>query len=227
MGRTAPPSARSAWDLVIFDCDGVLVDSEPIANEVLQEALLGLGIRLGIDEVVETFVGKTIPQCVGTIQALLGRPPPAGFFDSWRAMLYARFRERPVRAVPGVEAVLDALDVPTCVVSNGPILKMQTTLGVTGLLPRFAGRLFSPDSGLAGKPRPDLFLAAAAAAGADPRRTAVVEDTATGAIGARAAGMTVFGYVGGLYADADALAAAGARLFGDMRELPPLLNDGG
>jgi HAD superfamily hydrolase (TIGR01509 family) len=226
MHGAARPRAGAAWDLVIFDCDGVLVDSEPIANEVLQEALRGLGIRLGLDEVVETFVGKTVPQCVDTIETLLGRPPPADFFESWRALLYATFRERPVRAVAGVEAVLDGLDVPTSVVSNGPLVKMQTTLGVTGLLPRFAGRLFSPDSGLPGKPRPDLFLAAAAAVGAKPGRTAVIEDTATGALGARAAGMTVFGYVGGRYADPDALTAAGARLFGDMRELPSLLDGG-
>lgn len=225
MTASAAPPARARWDLVIFDCDGVLVDSEPIANEVLQEALAWLGLTLDIDEVVATFVGKTVPQCLATIESRLGRPPPADFFDSWRAELYDRFRRRPVRAVAGVEAVLDALDVPVCVVSNGPLIKMQTTLGVTGLLPRFAGRLFSPDSGLPGKPQPDLFLAAAASVDADPRRTAVIEDTATGARGARAAGMTVFGYVGSAFTDPRALADAGARLFADMRELPSLLDE--
>ncbi|MBN1238624.1 MAG: HAD-IA family hydrolase [Gammaproteobacteria bacterium] len=219
--------ARPAWDLVIFDCDGVLVDSEPIANEVLEQALGAIGIGMPLDEVVETFVGKTVPQCLAIIEGLLGRPAPADFFDAWRRALYKEFERRPVRAVAGVEAVLDALDVPTAVVSNGPLVKMSTTLGVTGLLPRFEGRIFSPDSGLPGKPQPDLFLAAAAAAGADPRRTAVIEDTATGARGARAAGMTVFGYVGGAYADADAMAAAGAVLFTDMRELPALLSGAG
>jgi beta-phosphoglucomutase-like phosphatase (HAD superfamily) len=128
-----------------------------------------------------------------------------------------------VVAVAGVYAAIDSIDVPTSLLSTGPMPKMPTTLGVRGLLPRFAGRLFTPDSGLPGKPLPDLSLAAAAAAGADPRRTAVVEDTATGARGARAAGMTVFGYVGGGRIHADALLAEGALLFEDMRELPALL----
>lgn len=211
------------WDLVIFDCDGVLVDSESIANEVLQRVLRELGLKLDFHEVIDTFVGKTLAQAVVIIEKLLGRSLPADFFESWRETLYTEFRNRPVRAVPGVEAVLDVLDVPVCVVSNGPLLKMQTTLGVTRLLARFEGRLFSPDCGLPGKPEPDLFLAAAAAVRADPRRTAVVEDTSTGARGARAAGMTVFGYVGGVPNDAEGLSAAGAQLFDDMGQLPGLL----
>jgi|SRR5690606_15195705 len=218
-----PTTMKSRWDLVIFDCDGVLVDSEWMANEVLQRVLRDVGLNLDMNEVIDTFVGKTVAQDVAIIEQRLGRALPADFFDAWRATLYAEFRTRPVRAVRGVEAVLDALDVPVCVVSNGPLLKMQTTLGVTGLLPRFEGRLFSPDCGLPGKPAPDLFLAAAAAAHADPKRTAVVEDTATGALGARAAGMKVFGYLGGRLNDAAGLSGAGALLFDDMQHLTALL----
>src|SRR5690606_34924399 len=199
--------------IILYTVDVILVDSERIANEELHEALQSLCHDLDVDEVVGTFMGRTVPQCVEIIGTMLGRPPPPGFFDTWRQQLYRRFEERPVRTVAGVEAVLEGLDVPTSVVSNGPMLKIRTTLGVTGLLARFEGRIFSPDSGIAGKPQPDLFLAAAAAAGADPARTAVIEDTATGVRGARTAGMAVFGYVGGRYADAAALAGEGAKLF--------------
>lgn len=211
------------WQLAIFDCDGVLVDSEAITHRVLADALRDLGLSLSLDEAFTLFMGNTLPQTVAIIEGRLGRPLPEGFFPAWRERLYATFREVPVRPVAGVEDVLDALAIPVCVVSNGPLRKMRTTLEVTGLLPRFEGRLFSPDLGLPGKPEPDLFLAAAATFGAEPDRTVVIEDSPTGVHGAIAAGMTVFGYAGALHTDAAALAAAGAHVFTQMRELPGLL----
>ena len=217
-------AGRDNWELAIFDCDGVLVDSETIAHRSLAAALEELGLSVTLDEAFALFMGNTLAQSVAIIEERLGRPLPGDFFPAWRERLYATFREAPVRSVAGVEQVLDALTCPICVVSNGPIRKMETTLGVTGLLARFEGRIFSPDLGLPGKPSPDLFLAAARALGADPSRTVVIEDSPKGVAGARAAGMTVLGFTGAPHTDAAELTAAGASaLFSDMRELPALL----
>jgi HAD superfamily hydrolase (TIGR01509 family) len=226
MNRSAPTRSAAAWQLAIFDCDGVLVDSEPLAHRVLIEALREFGIELDLDQAIGLFMGNTSEQNVAVIERLLGRPPPENFFPEWRETLYARFRSEPVRAVEGVVEVLDALDalrIPVCVVSNGPLRKMQTTLGVTGLLARFGGRLYSAESGLPGKPAPDLFLAAARDFGAAPARTFVVEDSPKGVTGAVAAGMPVLGYAGSPYVDSIELAEAGARVFTAMRELPALI----
>jgi HAD superfamily hydrolase (TIGR01509 family) len=211
------------WQLAIFDCDGVLVDSEGLTHRVLIEALSGLGIELDLERAIGLFMGNTLQQNVARIEQLLGQPLPEGFFPQWREQLYARFRSEPVQAVDGITGVLDGLTVPACVVSNGPLRKMQTSLGVTGLLDRFSDRLYSSESGLPGKPAPDLFLAAARDFGAEPARTFVVEDSPKGVAGAVAAGMRVFGYVGAGYIEPAELARAGAIVFTDMRELPGLI----
>ena len=211
------------WDLAIFDCDGVLVDSEELTHRVLIEALADLGIDLDLERAIELFMGNTLQQSVAVIEDLLGRPLPASFFPEWRELLYERFRSEPVRAVDGVVDVLDSLSVPVCVVSNGPFRKMETTLGVTGLLARFEGRIYSSESGLPGKPAPDLFLAAASDFGARPARTFVVEDSPKGVAGAVSAGMKVFGYAAASHIDASTLASAGATVFTEMRELPRLI----
>jgi HAD superfamily hydrolase (TIGR01509 family) len=210
-------------ELVIFDCDGVLVDSEAIAQEVLSDVLARLGVELSVTAVGERFFGKTVPQCIEIIEAMIGRRIPDDFIAAWRDELYAQFRNRPVQAVAGVRDCIEQLDVAVCVVSNGPLEKMRTTLGVTGLLPVFENRLFSPDLGLPGKPEPDLFLAAAGAAGAAPQCCAVIEDSRGGVVGAIAAGMRAYGFTGLPHADARSLAAAGATLFTQMQELPQLL----
>ena len=210
--------------LVIFDCDGVLVDSELITHEVLIDSLSELGLQIDLYEALGLFTGNTLAQTVATIEDRLGRALPEGFFAQWRQRLYAEFEARPVLAVAGIEQLLDGLITPTCVVSNGPFAKMRSTLGVTGLLARFEGRLFSPEMGLAGKPSPDLFLAAAATFSLPSSQVAVVEDSPTGVRGAKRAGMTVFGYAGGSYTDASALESEGAHVFTDMGELLALLN---
>jgi HAD superfamily hydrolase (TIGR01509 family) len=216
-------AAASGWQLAIFDCDGVLVDSEPLAHQVLVEELRLFGIELDLSQAMSLFMGNSVEQNVVVIEGLLGRPLPKEFFPEWRERLYARFRSEPVRSVEGIVDVLEGLTVPACVVSNGPVRKMQTTLGVTGLLERFQSRLYSPESGLPGKPAPDLFLAAARDFGAAPARTFVVEDSPKGVAGAVSAGMRVFGYAGSGHVDAGELEAAGARVFTHMRELPGLI----
>lgn len=214
-------------ELVIFDCDGVLVDSEPIAETVLGSVLADLGVDLSQVQVRRTFFGKTVAQCIELIEGMTGRVMSASQIAAWRERLYRAFRETPVEAVVGVRAALDVLraelGLPLCVVSNGPLEKMETTLGVTGLRGLFGDRLFSPDLGLPGKPAPDLFLAAARAFEIAPTRCAVVEDSASGVVGARAAGMRAFGFTGSVQTDAPALVAAGAELFDDMHALPGLL----
>ncbi|HEU0014243.1 MAG TPA: HAD family hydrolase [Longimicrobium sp.] len=209
------------YGLVIFDCDGVLVDSEPIANRVFAEMLAELGLPLGYEETVRTFVGRSMPACVAIVEERIGRPVPAGFTDDFRERTFAAFR-RQLRPVAGVEQALDAIALPTCVASSGEPAKIRFTLGLTGLLPRFEGRIFSSVEVERGKPAPDLFLHAARRMGVTPERCAVVEDSVLSAQAGAAAGMTVLGYAE--RTDAAALAAAGAsRVFTGMRALPALL----
>jgi HAD superfamily hydrolase (TIGR01509 family) len=210
--------------LLIFDCDGVLVDSEPLAQEVLSLVLSDVGVDMSPDEVGRHFFGKTVPQCIQIIEHMIGRKLSPEFVADWRTRLYARFRDAPVQAAAGIHDVLRSIRIPVCVASNGPLDKMRTTLGVTGLLPYFEGSLFSPDLGIAGKPAPDLFLAAAAAHEIQPQHCVVVEDSPGGVRAARAGGMRALGYTGLPHVDVDALAAAGAELFSSMHELPALLD---
>jgi HAD superfamily hydrolase (TIGR01509 family) len=208
------------FDLVIFDCDGVLVDSERITNAVFAQLLAEIGLELSLEDMFEHFVGRTGAECMQEVARRLGRPPPAGFAGTLRARAAEALR-RDVRPVPGVEAALDAIAMPTCVASSGEREKMELTLGVTGLLPRFEGRLFSATEVHRGKPAPDVFLHAARCLGAEPGRTAVVEDSPVGVEAGVVAGMVVFGFA----ADTrpERLRRAGARVFRDMAELPALL----
>jgi HAD superfamily hydrolase (TIGR01509 family) len=207
--------------LVIFDCDGVLVDSERLSHEVLRTMLAEMGLALTLQQAYEHFMGSSTERCLQTIGSLLGRAPAADFMDTFRDRSFEAFRAG-LAAVPGVAGVLQALPMPYCVASNGPHEKMRFTLGLTGLLPRFAGRTFSAQDVARPKPAPDLFLHAAATLAAEPAACVVVEDSPTGVAAARAAGMTVFGYAA--MTPATRLQAAGAdRVFTRMDDLPALL----
>ena len=180
-------------DLVIFDCDGVLVDSERLSHVVLQQMLAEQGVAISFDEAVQRFIGTSLPTCLARVAELLRRPLPADF----QAQFARRTRDAfaaGLTTVPGVEAVLDALTVPCGVASNGNRAKVDFTLGHTGLRRRFEGRIFTADDVPHPKPAPDLFLHVARTLGATPTRTTVVEDTPTGITAARAAGMQVIGY---------------------------------
>ena len=209
------------WDLVIFDCDGVLVDSERISVRIDVRVLGELGWPLTEAEVVERFVGRSDAYMIGEIEARLGRRLPADWEESFRH-LYRDAFEAELEPVDGVVAALDAIGCPTCVASSSSHERLRHTLGLTGLLERFHGRIFSAQDVENGKPAPDLFLHAAAMLGADPRRCAVVEDSAYGVEAARAAGMRAYGYAGGLTA-ADRLAGPATVVFDEMRVLPALL----
>ena len=151
---------------------------------------------------------------------------PEDFVERLQVETLQIFRDAPLRPVAGVAAAIDAIEaqgVATCVASSGGFDKMEVSLGVTGLGPRFEGRIFSASQVRRGKPFPDLFLKAAIEMNEQPFDCVVVEDSVPGVQAARSAGMRVLGYVGAPYADRDAMAAAGAFLFGDMTQLPALV----
>ncbi|MEO5931435.1 MAG: HAD family hydrolase [Candidatus Kapaibacterium sp.] len=212
------------YDLIIFDCDGVLVDSETIGNRVIAEIIREHGHDMSTDQALATFRGRQMAECMTIIAGLLQRELPEGFLDVMRARMGAAL-EAEVLAIEGIGEALDAISTPVCVASSGPVAKIRMTLGRTGLLPRFEGRLFSSYDIGSWKPAPDLFLHAARTLGADPARCAVVEDSIHGVRAGLAAGMTVFGFATG--DDAALFAAEGARVFGRMEELPALLSANG
>lgn len=212
------------FDLVIFDCDGVLVDSERITNGVFAAMLKEIGLPVTLDDMFERFVGLSMARCLEQVAAMLGKAPPAGFEADYRRRAQAAL-EAELQAVPGVAAMLDALPLPYCVASNGSHDKMRATLGLTGLLPRFAGRMFSAADVAAPKPAPDVFLHAARSLGAAPARCLVIEDTPTGTRAGAAAGMTVWAYAAlmpagrlteaGAAATFDSMSQLSARLAGE------------
>ena len=210
--------------LVIFDCDGVLVDSEPIALRILQERLAALGLHKPDREVVDRFVGRSLAATRETVEQYLGGPVPEGWLEGFAAAVRDAHETqlRPVDGVVEALAGLDELGVPACVASSGTHAKIGHSLALVGLADRFAGRVFSATDVAHGKPAPDLFLHAAAVCGAEPAGCLVVEDSRYGVQAARAAGMRAFGYAGGL-TRADRLAGPGTRVFADMLELPGLL----
>ncbi len=209
----------SQFELVIFDCDGVLVDSERLAVRTEAEILSGLGWPLTEADIVERFVGRSAAYMHQEIERHLGRSV------DWDAEFEPRYREvfeRELVAVPGVMEALDEIATPVCVASSGSHDKMRFTLGKTGLFDRFDGRIFSVDEVEHGKPAPDIFLFAAKHMGAAPGRCAVVEDSASGVTAGLAAGMAVFAFAGGV-TTADQLSIDGAVVFQDMLDLPAKL----
>jgi HAD superfamily hydrolase (TIGR01509 family) len=212
-------------ELVIFDCDGVLVDSERISVRVGTGVLAELGWTLTEREFADRFVGCSSEHFRREVAGGLGQ-----VVDSdWEARFSGRYRaafEADLQAVPGVAEVLDALaerGIPFCVASNSDRTHVEHVLTLTGLGSRFAGRVFSAEDVRAGKPAPDLFLLAARSSGVAPGRTVVVEDSPFGVRAAVAAGMRCLGYGGGL-TPAHRLVAEGARVFTAMEELASLLS---
>ena len=210
------------FDLIIFDCDGVLVDSEPLSNRIFAETLQEFGFDADFRWCVETLVGLSLPSCFHLIEEHFGKQIPAQFEPQLRQRTYAGFR-RELNPVPGVRGVVEGLAIPCCVASSGPMEKMRITLRATELWPLFEGRIFSATEVKRGKPHPDLFLHAADAMSAAPERCAVIEDSPYGVRAALAAGMTPFAYTGGeISHDHD---GGGAQIFDDMALLPDLLRN--
>lgn len=206
-------------ELVIFDCDGVLVDSERLTIQVEVALLTELGWPMTAADVVERFMGRTEAAMVAKIEAHLGRPVPE-FMPMYMAAQQAAF-ERDLTEVAGISTALDELEawpVATCVASSGTHEKMAFTLGTTGLAPRFEGRIFSATQVAHGKPAPDLFLFAASQMGVDPAACVVVEDSPAGVAAARAAGMHCVAFSTPLVAP-DRLSGPATTVIADMADL--------
>lgn len=217
------------FEAILFDCDGVLVDSEPLTNGVLCAMLNEAGWAISSGECLDTFIGKTVRSEAALIEAHTGQP----LTDAWMAEFYARRNveiERHLQPIAGaVEAVRSVhglLEGRIACASGADRFKVEMQLRQVRLDALFAGNVFSGHEMPATKPAPDVYLAAAAALGVPPARCLVIEDTVTGVTAGVAAGATVWGYCPGApgHGSAEALRAAGAvRLFDNMADLPALL----
>jgi HAD superfamily hydrolase (TIGR01509 family) len=213
--------AKSRFGLVIFDNDGVVVDSEPLATLAMSATLEALGYRVTAEDIEERLKGGTLVRTRQVLEALLG-PLPAGFEQDYTARLYALMEQR-LRPVQGVERVLDLLQqagVACCLASSGRRERVRFALETVGLAGRFGDRYWGAEDVARGKPAPDVFLLAAEKMGKAPGDCVVIEDSELGVQAARAAGMAVFGFAA--RTPAERLAGADV-VFKDMSELPGLL----
>jgi HAD superfamily hydrolase (TIGR01509 family) len=213
-------------DLIIFDCDGVLVDSEVISCRAHADVLSRHGYPITSDEVFERFLGRSTRQANLEIETELGRKLPDDYHAELQDELFGNF-ERDLEAIRGIHDALDRITQRVCVASSGSHQRMRVSLGSTSLYERLAPNIFSASQVKNGKPAPDLFLFAASEMRVPPERCVVIEDSVVGIAGARAAGMTVFGFCGGSHCGpgyAEILRQAGTDLtFDDMRQLPDLV----
>ncbi|HBU15484.1 MAG TPA: hydrolase [Gemmobacter sp.] len=195
-GSLLAPSRPAEFDLVIFDCDGVLIDSEIISLSMLIAELAGLGVVVDLDYVSRNFLGRSYPTVMQTIREQFGLDLPADFEDRYRTRLLAAF-ENDLKVMPGIREPLDGLALPRCVATSSSPKRVEMSLRLTGLDDLVGPRLFTASMVANGKPAPDLFLYAAAQCGADPERCLVIEDSLTGIRAGLAAGMTVWRFTGG------------------------------
>ncbi|NKN35614.1 HAD family hydrolase [Agrobacterium sp. a22-2] len=194
--------AQTARQLIIFDCDGVLVDSEPISVDVLVDALGAAGVSIDSDEAYRRFLGRSLGAVIETARDEFGLEIDEAFLLKLRTDLYARFR-RDLQPIPGVATALDDLQTKGfswCVASSSQRERIELSLTVTGLIDRFVPNIFSASMVKHGKPAPDLFLYAAGQMQRDPKDCIVIEDSPAGIEAAQAAGMTVFAFTGGSHA---------------------------
>jgi len=209
--------------LLIFDCDGVLVDSEVMAHQTLLDVLAPLGFSMTLEQSFGVFAGRSLKDTLAVIEQELGRPLPADILEQSRDLLFARFRAG-LKPVAGVADAIAALPYPGCVASSSSPDRLHLALDVTRLAPLFGANVFSATQVVNGKPAPDLFLFAAKKMKTEPRDCVVIEDSVFGIAAGRAAGMQVIGFAGAAHATdelAQRLSAAGAhRVIRAMKELP-------
>jgi HAD superfamily hydrolase (TIGR01509 family) len=212
--------------LVIFDCDGVLIDSEVIFGRVLGECLIAADFPITTEEAMVLGLGKNRVTLTAEVEARFGRSLPEGFFEAMRAEVDVAF-ERELAPIPGIEELLGALPVARCVASNSHLTRVRHALSVTRLLPLFEPHVFSASQVAHGKPAPDLFLYAARQLGVAPQDCIVVEDSTTGVEAALAAGMPVLGFCGGRHCPGDhanrLISAGCAQVFAGMPDLAAFL----
>ncbi len=189
-------TAKKPFDLIIFDCDGVLVDSEVMSTGTLLETLRSHGLDVDLAYVRKTYLGRAMPVVRADYLRLVGRDLPGTFEAEFLSRLFAAYREG-LTAMPGVKAMLEALAIPFCMATSSSMERARLSLEVTGLLPFFEGRIFCASMVAQGKPAPDLFLHAAQTLGAEPKRCLVIEDSEVGIAAAKNAGMAAFRFIGG------------------------------
>jgi HAD superfamily hydrolase (TIGR01509 family) len=214
-------------ELVIFDCDGVLVDSEPISIAMLVDIITAAGGLIGVETAYDRFLGKSVATINEILKSEFDLVVSKEEIERIRAELYERLR-RDLRPIPGVRDVLDGLSIRRCVASSSQPERIRLSLGVTSLLECFEPHIYSATMVKRGKPAPDLFLHAAREMRVEPAACVVIEDSPAGIIAAKEAGMRVFAFVGGSHAEIAGLPAIASALkpdlvFDDMRRLPALL----
>ncbi len=219
------------YDLIIFDCDGVLIDSEIISAQMLIDALAALGVQIDLTYVARHFLGRSYPTVMETIRREFNLILPPEFEEEYRARLLARF-EQDLRIMPHVAEVLARLKLPFCIATSSSPMRAAKSLALVGLGHLAGPRLFTSTMVARGKPAPDLFLHAAAQMGADPARCLVIEDSLTGVRAALAAGMPVWRFTGGshlkdrvLDEPDDARADRRFASFADFFQIDPALQD--
>jgi HAD superfamily hydrolase (TIGR01509 family) len=221
--QIAVASAELSMGLIIFDCDGVLVDSEIIAHQLLAQMMTALGHPMTTVESIQKFAGRSLADTLPLIETILGRSIPDNLGRRYGALLLERLRHD-LKPIPGVKAAIAALPFCRCVASSSSLERIRLSLEVTGLAPLFGSNIFSATQVAHGKPAPDLYLFAASAMAVAAHDCVVVEDSVLGATAGRAAGMRVIGFTGGAHAIGNAardLAAAGASpVLASMAELP-------
>jgi HAD superfamily hydrolase (TIGR01509 family) len=210
-----------AIDLVIFDNDGVVVDSELLANRVLADLLTESGHPTSLEESIRDYMGSTLDWVRASVRERTGDELPAELEENYHDRLFAAF-STDLRPVRGIESVLDELDLPYCLASSGTLDRINRSLSVTGLTGYFSGRIFSAEQVAHGKPAPDLFLLVAETLAVPASACIVIEDSPNGVAAARASGMTVLGYTA--LTSAERLHDAHAS-FSAMEELPALIRE--
>ena len=208
---------------MIFDCDGVLVDSEPLSLACLAANLNRIGVGIDVGTVRARFAGTSMASIMDHIRRDYGIAAPSGFVEAVKAETLALF-DAELKAMRGAAAAVAAVGLPVCVASSSDPVRLRHSLGLTGLLPLFSGHVFSSAQVPRGKPCPDLFLFAAERMGAAPADCVVIEDSVPGVTAARAAGMRVAGFTGGGHwghdpAGADLARAGAAPIFSDFSDL--------
>jgi len=208
------------YKCVIFDCDGVLVDSEAIGNQVLVELANGLGASIDLDYALTHFKGGSMNSGMEKISKLISAPMPSDFEAQYRALSFKRFKSN-IQPIKGILEIVKQLKVPFCVASSGPVSKIRLNLEYTELLPYFEGRIFSCYDINKWKPDPAIYLLAAKTMGFKPSDCVVIEDSVIGATAAKAGGFTVFGY--GEHDTENELSAIADVVFSNMKDLEDLL----
>lgn len=210
----------SKYKCIIFDCDGVLVDSEPIGNQVLVDMANSYGADIDLDYAFKHFKGGSIYTCRDKIQALVNQPLSQDFIAEYRRRSYNAFKEQ-IQHVEGVKEVIESLSIPFCVASSGPTEKIRLNLELTGLLPYFEDNIFSCYTIEKWKPEPDVFIWAAKTMGFKPEDCVVIEDSLTGIQAAKAGGFDVFGFTAHDYNNE--LVAEATTTFNSMEKLLELI----